>query len=263
MIKTESNSVTTAIGIIPARFASARLPGKPLVEMAGKPMIQHVWEGARSARRLSDVIIATDDTRIRDVCESFGARACITDPALPSGTDRIYAAYRQLDRPCDIIVNIQGDEPLLEGLIIDELIETLERDTTADVATPIQTIDNDADLYNPAVVKTVVNAEKRALYFSRSPVPYIRMPEGSRQLTDQRTFWKHIGLYAYRSAALERFTSLPPSDLEGAESLEQLRLIEDGAVYVCTELKRALHGVDTPEDVARVRAILDARAAGT
>ena len=245
----------TAVGIIPARYASMRLPGKPLADLKGKSMIRRVWEGASEARLLDRVVVATDDERIVAECSSFGAEAVLTSPDLPSGTDRIAAAHRMLDREYDIVVNIQGDEPLLRGSLVDILVQALTDENDADVATPVTPIVHAHELTNPAIVKVAMNAAGRALYFSRSPIPFFRDAQ-QMEWTMHYPYRKHIGLYAYRRAVLERFVSLPPSLLERAESLEQLRLLEDGASFLCVETDHHLIAVDTPEDAEAVRSLL-------
>lgn len=248
----------TAIGIIPARFASVRLPGKPLVDLHGKSMIRRVWEGACQATQLSRVVVATDDERIANECASFGAEVLLTPAELPSGTDRIAHAYTLLNTSFDIVVNIQGDEPLLRGRVVDQLVEAL-RTTTADVATPIQRVTQARDITNPAVVKVVIGRTGQALYFSRNAIPFVRDIADISMWHEHHTYWKHIGLYAYRTAVLHRFTELPPSPLERLEALEQLRLLEDGATFHCVEITDQLVAIDTPADAEHVRQLLHAR----
>jgi 3-deoxy-manno-octulosonate cytidylyltransferase (CMP-KDO synthetase) len=258
-----------AIGIIPARFAAARFPGKPLVDVLGKSMIQRVWEGAKEANLLRHVLVATDDERIANHCADFGADALMTSPDLPSGTDRILAAFRSYtantSTAFDVVVNIQGDEPLLNGDVIDALVEEISnRDCASNlVCTPVKRITTADDLANPNVVKVAMNAERTALYFSRSPIPHIRgFSSHGDWLQSQQgvecAFWKHIGIYAYTTPALTRFGELTPSVLEQCEQLEQLRLLEDGTAYICVETDREFVAIDTPEDARRVREILAA-----
>ncbi len=264
----------SAIGIIPARYGAMRLPGKPLVDLLGKTMIQRVWEGAREATLLERLLIATDDERIANVCSSFGAEAVLTAPELPSGTDRIASAYQITGKQYDIVVNIQGDEPLLRGAVIDDLLRGLAATPNASVATPIKRLTNAEDLSNPAVVKVARDKTGRALYFSRSAIPFVRDAESqaewltyqqlnNQQLDNQQSttqlFWKHIGIYAYRTPTLLRFQELKPSALEQAEQLEQLRLLEDGAEFLCVETEVEFVAIDTPTDVERVREILRTR----
>lgn len=243
------------IGVIPSRYASTRLPGKPLIDLNGKSMIRRVWEGAREATSLSRLVVATDDERVAEECSSFGAEVVLTPSSLASGTDRIAYACELLQEQFDVIVNIQGDEPLLRGTVIDRLVAALSAGNM-DVATPVQRIGTYEELVNPAVVKVVMNTKGRALYFSRSPVPFLRDIPNREMWSNHHTFWKHIGLYAYTQAALKRFISLPPSPLEQLEALEQLRLLEDGASFQCIEIDDILLAVDTPEDAARVRAVI-------
>jgi 3-deoxy-manno-octulosonate cytidylyltransferase (CMP-KDO synthetase) len=252
-----------AIGIIPARYASTRFPAKPLCNVFGKTMIQRVWEGATAAHVLERVLVATDHECIAEVCAAFGAEVVMTAPELPSGTDRVAAAYQQHVAACkeeyDIVVNIQGDEPLLKGSVIDRLVETLEG-SKADVSTPIQRLTNPQELVDSAIVKVVLNNNHMALYFSRSPIPCVRDVAPSEEMYAEwlrrGQFWKHIGLYAYRTEALLRFQKIPPSPLELSEQLEQLRLLQDGLLYVCVETSEHFVAIDTPEDVERVVALL-------
>lgn len=245
----------SAIGIIPARYASTRLPGKPLLDLKGKSMIRRVWEGAREAASLSRLVVATDDERVVEECRRFGAEVVLTPSALASGTDRIACTCDLLQQHFDVIVNIQGDEPLLRGQVIDRLVMAL-RESGADVATPVQHITTSAELYNPTVVKVVMDTTGRALYFSRSPIPFLRDVTEQEAWVHHHRFWKHIGLYAYTNKTLARFVSLPPSALEQVEALEQLRLLEDGALFHCVEISDTLLAIDTPEDAERVRVLL-------
>ncbi len=242
------------IGIIPARYESSRLAGKMLADICGKPLIQRVWENAVKATTLRRVIIATDDYRIANVCDAIGAEYLITPPKIQSGTDRIAFAYEYFMDYADIIVNIQGDEPLIEPEIIDKLC-TAFCNSDADVGTLVKRIDSDKDLEDDSVVKVVLKADGTALYFSRHPVPFVRDTNKKKWLQSQ-LFWKHIGVYAYTREALMQFVELPVSPLELTEKLEQLRLMEQGAKYLCVETKSDLIGVDTPEDLERVRKII-------
>ncbi len=247
------NPTLTAVAIIPARYDSSRFPGKPLAQINGKPMIEYVWRAAMQAESLSAVYIATDDERIRACAAGFGAQVLKPHGAFASGTDRIIGALALLDAPADIVVNIQGDEPLLRGGLVDELVHALADRPEADVSTPVRRIVSAADIEHPAIVKVARAADGRALYFSRSPIPFRRDAD---QAVD---YFQHIGLYAYRRRALERFGSLSTSPLERAEQLEQLRLMEDGAHYYCIECTDELYAVDQPEDVRRVEEILTRR----
>lgn len=240
-----------AIAIIPARYASQRLPGKPLLEIEGKSLIQHVYDNAMKCKTLSRVIIATDDERILSKCQEFGAEAIMTPAELASGTDRLAFVVEKLNLDDDIILNIQGDEPLLEAETIDNLINTFSK-SGADVGTLIKKIEDKEELFNPNAVKVVCDKNNFALYFSRSTIPYIRDQKEENWLK-LNSFWKHIGVYAYRKSALKRFSELEQSHLESLEKLEQLRLLEDGARYLCIETDMKMLGVDTVEDLEKVR----------
>lgn len=239
------------VGVIPARYASTRLPGKSLVEIAGKPLILHVLDRVRMARRLDDVVVATDDDRIRDVVEGAGGKAVMTREDHPSGTDRAAEAVSASD--AGIIINIQGDEPLVDPDLIDRLAGVMLETPSWDMgtaATPITDLDA---LHAPAVVKVVTGEEGQALYFSRAPIPYAR---DGFPLDPSGTYRRHIGIYAYRRAFLDRIVSSPPTLLEETEKLEQLRALALGARMVVIDTDDIGIGVDTPEDVVRVEALL-------
>lgn len=244
-----------AIGIIPARMASTRLPGKPLAEISGKSMLHRVWENAKSAEFLEEIYIASCDVDIFVECKKFKAKFISTPAELPSGTDRIAYALGKIPETPDIIVNIQCDEPFLNGSEIDSLIEEFS-ETGADVGTLIKKIEDTGDIFNPSIVKVVLAKDSTALYFSRNPIPFIRDYPQNEWLNHCK-YYKHIGIYAYRCEALRRFTELPQSQLELAEKLEQLRLLENGAKYYCRETEINLIGVDTPEDLERVRKLFE------
>ena len=254
------------VGVIPARWQSTRFPGKMLAPIAGKPLIQWVVEGTRRSRLLDEVIVATDEKRIFDfIHDCFGeaapgkqlrpVSAVMTRPDHPSGTDRVAEAVRSVR--CDIVVNIQGDEPLVRAAIIDQLARALARDRAAVMATLAREAAAE-DLGNPNVVKLIVNRQGRAIYFSRHAIPYLRdaasEPMGER--LKRFRFLKHPGMYAYRRDFLLKLVKLPPSPLELAERLEQLRVIENGYAIKVVETAHDSIGVDTPEDVARVEAVL-------
>ena len=242
------------VGVIPARYASTRFPGKPLTDLHGQTMIERVWRAASNAAHVDEVIIATDDDRIATVARGLGAHVVMTSSDLPSGTDRCHAAVKQAGLAADIVVNIQGDEPLLPAELIDDLVIAL-RIGDADVATPISRLQNVSDLFDPNVVKVVLSASGHALYFSRSTVPYVRtVPTG--EWLDHQRFWKHIGIYAFTMEALDRHVQLDVGDLERAESLEQLRLLEYGAAFRCVVTEATLVSVDTEADADRVRSYL-------
>jgi 3-deoxy-manno-octulosonate cytidylyltransferase (CMP-KDO synthetase) len=242
------------IGFIPARAASTRLPNKPLAMIAGKPMIQHVWEGASKSERMDKVIIATDTEEIAEACRSFGAEVLLTPADLPSGTDRIAYAYEKLDLDYDAVVNIQGDEPLIDGNVIDMMIDGLTG-SLANVGTLIKRIKTEEELLDPSNVKVVMQKDNTALYFSRAPIPHVRDTGKGFDLKRQ-AYYKHIGIYAYREAALKAFSSLPPSELEESEKLEQLRLLQNNYKYICVETDKDFIAVDNPEDIARVEKIM-------
>jgi len=230
----------TVLGVIPARYASVRFPGKPLAPLAGKPMVVRVWEAACGASRLDRAVVATDDERIAAAVRQAGGEAILTSPEAASGTDRLAEAARAL--PADAYVNIQGDEPLMSPANIDRAVETLTADPTREIATIALPMPA-AEAVDPNVVKVVVARDGRALYFSRSPIPYAR--------NGHAAFHKHLGIYAYRSATLQRLAALPPSPLERMESLEQLRWLEAGYAIWVGEAADDSIGVDTPDDLAR------------
>jgi 3-deoxy-manno-octulosonate cytidylyltransferase (CMP-KDO synthetase) len=237
----------TAI-VIPARYASKRLPGKPLLRQTGKYLVQHVYERACQARRAAEVLVATDDPRIQAAVESFGGRVVLTRRDHPSGTDRVAEVAEQLDS--DIVLNLQGDEPLIDPSALDLLPELLERDQGADMATlavPITTLEQWQD---PHCVKVVCDTAGRALYFSRSPIPFVRdgRPDFSARPPG---FLQHLGLYAYRRPFLLRLASLPPAPLEQWEKLEQLRVLAQGHRIHVGLVRHAAVGVDTYADYER------------
>jgi len=243
-----------AVGIIPARYASSRFPGKPLARIAGAPMIEHVWRGAREARTLREVVVATDDRRIAETCRGFGAPVVMTSPSHPTGTDRLAEVAAGLAD--DVVVNIQGDEPLLEGSVIDTLVETLQRDPSTPMATLVHPADAEAP-GNPNRVKVVLDREGFALYFSRSPIPFAR--DGGAPSPPR--YWQHIGLYAYRRAFLLEFVALEQTPAERAEALEQLRALEHGYRIRAAVVEHWRSApVDLPEDLAEVEALLAKRA---
>lgn len=249
--------------IIPARFASSRLPGKPLMDIAGKPMIQHVYEQACKSAA-SDVIVATDDVRIQAAAEAFGARVCMTAEDHESGTDRLQEVVAQLGYEDDqVIVNVQGDEPLIPPANIDQVAELLLASPDAGIATLSESIQSVEELFDPNAVKVVINANASALYFSRSPLPWARDHfnafggELPAQLPENSNFQRHIGIYGYRVGLLHQFVTWPPAPIELAESLEQLRAMWNGVdIKVLEAIEPPPAGVDTPADLERVRALL-------
>ena len=243
---------STIIGVIPARYASTRFPAKPLAVIAGKTLIQHVVERCQKAKSLSEVIVATDDDRIRIVAEKF-CRVEMTVSDHPSGTDRIAEVAARCS--CDAIVNIQGDEPLIDPKVIDSVAEALLQDEMSTAATPIT---NPDEYSNPNVVKVVVSAASRALYFSRRTIPYLR-EAASRSDSEQLAafpFLKHLGIYGYRRETLLRLVKFPVSALENAEKLEQLRALENGIPIAVVKVDYDSVGVDLPSDVQRVENLL-------
>jgi 3-deoxy-manno-octulosonate cytidylyltransferase (CMP-KDO synthetase) len=244
------------IGIIPARYASTRFPGKPLVDMNGKTMIQRVYE--QVADTVDLLYVATDDIRIETAVKAFGGNSVITSGWHHSGTDRCYEAYQQVGSGHDILINIQGDEPFIQPEQI-ELLKACFNRTEVQIATLAKPFDPDGDfettLFNPHVPKVVLNKKNEAIYFSRSVIPYIRNEKHTEWLK-KHTFYKHIGLYAYRTDILKAIVSLPPSALELAESLEQLRWIENGFCIQTAITQQETAGIDTPEDMERALAFL-------
>lgn len=240
-----------AVALIPARLAATRLPNKPLVNIAGKPMIQHVWERVSQALGVTAIAIATPDQAIREAAERFGGIAIMTSPEHRSGTDRLAEAARIMGLANDdIVINIQGDEPLIEPANIEAALAPLLEDPTLPMSSltcPCPEIDRE----NPACVKVVYAPNGDALYFSRSRIPFPRN-EGTEVVTMQ-----HIGLYAYRNGFLQTYSALAPTPLERTEGLEQLRVLENGYRIRMVRIEKAPIGVDTPEDLARARAILE------
>ena len=235
------------IAIIPARFGSSRFPGKPLAPLAGKPIIEHVFERASMCSSLDDVIVATDDRRILETVEGFGGKAVMTSPDHRSGSDRLGEAIKDLD--ADIIVNVQGDEPLLEPSVIEAVLGPMRATDPPDIATVAAPLTSMEDYLNPDVVKVVIDANSRAVYFSRSSIPHGWTP-GMKGL-------RHIGIYAYLRESLLRFVSLPESYLESVEKLEQLRAIEDGMRIDVVRVEDFTGiGVDRPEDLERAEAMI-------
>jgi len=231
--------------IIPSRYASTRLPGKPLLDIAGKPMIQRVVERVRLALRPSRVIVATDDERIFSAVQKFAGEVCMTSCSHATGTDRLAEVAHKLP-DAQLILNVQGDEPLISPEALDALVAAFDGDSGLQMAT-LMTELAEEDFANPAAVKVVVSLDGHALYFSRSLIPYPRNPDPALR------YYKHIGVYAYRRDFLLRFAELPPSPLEKAESLEQLRALEHGFRIRVVETPFQPVGVDTPEDLERVR----------
>ena len=241
--------------VIPARFASTRLPGKPLVEIGGKAMIHHVMERAGESQA-DEVVVATDDRRIAEVVESVGGEVCMTGTDHKSGSDRIAEVVETQGWSDDtIVVNLQGDEPLMPAALIDQVGFDMASHTVAGMTTLASPIIHKETLFDPHVVKVVTDTEGYALYFSRAPIPWHRdeFVENNRPLPEDVQFLRHIGLYAYRAGYLEQFVRWPPAPLETAEALEQLRVLWHGdKIHVSLAAHEPGHGVDTPDDVERV-----------
>lgn len=231
------------VAVIPSRYHSTRFPGKPLADLAGRPMIEHVYERAAASPAVDAVVVATDDRRIAEAIRQFGGFVRMTRAEHATGLDRIAEVAADLD--CELIVNVQGDEPLIEPRAIGELVAPFERAAGIQMSTLRRRITNPDDIDNPHIVKVVVDQRDRALYFSRSAIPFVR--------DTRQPVFKHIGLYAYRRSFVRELAALPQSPLELAESLEQLRALEHGFHICAVETQYDSIGVDTPEDLERVR----------
>jgi 3-deoxy-manno-octulosonate cytidylyltransferase (CMP-KDO synthetase) len=237
--------------VIPARYASTRLPGKPLIDIGGKPLLQWVYEGACRSKLADGILIATDDERIKNIANNFGAEAIMTDANLQSGTDRVFAAIQGGE--ADLIINLQGDEPFIEPSIIDQLFSTMEKGgvETATLCCPIT---DENEYRDPNTVKVVLDSSGFALYFSRSPIPFLRSPNS--ELRTPNCLYKHIGIYAFTRSFLQQFVSMPKSRLEEAESLEQLRILENSYKIKVIITEYDGFGIDTPDDLERARKLL-------
>lgn len=244
------------LGIIPARYASTRFLGKPLADMDGKPMIQRVYEQVLST--VDELYVATDDERISTAVENFGGKAILTSSTHRSGTDRCYEAFQKTDNYFDVVINIQGDEPFIHPEQI-RLLKSCFAESDTQLATLVKPFDKDGDfeqtLFNPNTPKVVLNHRNEAMYFSRSVIPYIRGEKHTEWLKSH-TFYKHIGLYAYRADILKEITELPPSPLESAENLEQLRWLQHGYTIKTAVTNIETIGIDTPEDMEKALAFL-------
>jgi 3-deoxy-manno-octulosonate cytidylyltransferase (CMP-KDO synthetase) len=247
-----TGSSIKALGVIPARYASTRFPGKPLALLAGKPLVQWVYERATKARRLDEVIVATDDQRIFDCVKQFGGAVRMTRPDHPSGSDRVAEAARHSD--AGLIVNIQGDEPLMAPEAIDLGVELLASHPDDRVGTLVRPLARPEELGDPNVAKVVLADDGHALYFSRSPIPHVRGGGGDPSRWPQlySNYYKHIGLYVFRRDFLFQFVSWPPGTLERAESLEQLRILERGVKIAVAITDYEARGIDTPDDLQRL-----------
>ncbi|MFA6260761.1 MAG: 3-deoxy-manno-octulosonate cytidylyltransferase [Bacteroidia bacterium] len=237
------------IGIIPARFASTRFPGKPLIQIKGKSMIQRVYEQCLKAEKLAEVMVATDDQRIFEHVQAFGGQVVLTADSHQSGTDRCAEVIRKLERSFDAVINIQGDEPFIEPEQINQVAALLSKPENR-IATLIKALEKEEDIRNPNVVKAIRTLKGKAIYFSRSPIPYRRNPEATI------TYFKHVGIYGYHTDVLLELTLLPQGSLEKAESLEQLRWIEAGYPIAVEETTWETISIDTPADLEYVEKLV-------
>ena len=250
------------VAVIPARYGSTRFEGKPLADILGKPMIQHVYEGVSQSKLIEDIVVATDDERIVEAVLAFGGKAIMTSADHPTGSDRVAEVAQKLKS--EIIVNVQGDEPLIKGRMIDKAIRPLLTDETLLMSTLMTKIEEVTDWLNPNVVKVAVDQKGHALYFSRSPIPFPRdlnferllsARSGGKRIVLKHVF-KHLGVYVYRRKFLLRFTKMKPTPLEELEKLEQLRVLENGYRIKLSAVNYEPFSVDTPEDLQKVVAFL-------
>lgn len=246
--------MSSILGIIPARYASTRFPGKPLAEIKGKSMLRRVYEQTEKARLLDKIIVATDDGRIAAHAREFGANVVLTRPEHPSGTDRCYEAYQLCGEAFDYVVNIQGDEPFLDPAQIDSLAEACTG--SVEIATQMILCNSHEVLFDRGEVKIVLNEQREALYFSRSVIPFLKNVD-EKEWHTHFDYYRHVGMYAYRSDILAKIAGMPPSPLERAESLEQLRWLENGYKIKCVETDFDSHCVDAPEDIEKVLRLMN------
>ena len=242
------------LGIIPARYASTRFPGKPMVDIGGKTMIRRVYEQASRARKLTDVVVATDDQRIYDEITQHGGKAVMTSPNHMNGTERCGEVMQQSDGAYDYAINIQGDEPFIHPEMIDQLAAILDR--TTQLGTLVKKVDDVSVLDNPNAIKVVFSKQMKALYFSRSCIPFLLRQETNDRLAAHE-YYKHIGIYAYRADVLKEITKLPAGQLEAAESLEQLRWLENGFQINVAITPHESQGIDAPEDLEKIQKLLE------
>ena len=243
----------TTICVIPARYASSRLPGKPLALIADKPMIQWVYQQAVKADKIDRVIVATDHEKIKNAVESFGGEAVLTDPNLASGTDRVAATVQNID--ADIVINLQGDEPFVEVELLNKMVSAFS-DSNINMATPVRKIKSEEDLNDPNLVRVTKDINNYALYFTRNVIPFLRDCTRDEWLKNF-TYYKHVGIYAYRKEFLLKLTALPEGQLERAERLEQLRVLENGYKIFTVETDYDSISVDTPDDLERVNQLIN------
>lgn len=246
--------MTSILGVIPARYASSRFPGKPLVMINGKSMLQRVYEQAKLSNLLTQIVIATDDKRIEEHAKSFGAEVVITNPNHPSGTDRCFEAYQLANKKFDYVINIQGDEPFLHPDQINSLAEVC--DGSVEIATQMIKCTSHEVLFDTGEVKIILNVNNEALYFSRNVIPFIKNVD-QKQWHNHFDYYRHVGMYAYKVDVLEKITKLPVSNLEKAESLEQLRWLEHGFKIKCAITNYDSHCIDTPEDIEKVLRLMN------
>jgi 3-deoxy-manno-octulosonate cytidylyltransferase (CMP-KDO synthetase) len=244
----------TVLGIIPARYASSRFPGKPLVIINGKSMLQRVYEQAKLSSLLTQIVIATDDVRIEEHAKTFGAEVVITNPNHPSGTDRCFEAYQLVSKKFDYVINIQGDEPFLHPDQINSLAEVC--DGITEIATQMIKCTSHEVLFDYGEVKITLNTKNEALYFSRNVIPFIKNVD-QKEWHTHFDYYRHVGMYAYKIDVLEKITKLPVSSLEKAESLEQLRWLEHGFKIKCAVTNYDSHCIDTPEDIEKVLRLMN------
>ncbi len=242
------------VGVIPARYGSTRLPAKPLVDLLGKPMVQHVVERVQAAQLVDQAVVATDDERIASVVRGFGGDVVMTSPDIRSGSDRVAAVAKQMDG--DIFVNIQGDEPLIAPAMIDAAVRVVRDDASVSMGTLIRPLDDPADVTNPSIVKVAIASNGDALYFSRSPIPHVRDERDPRRWISGGMMYKHIGIYVFRREFLEVFASLPEGRLEVLEKLEQLRVLEAGYRIRTGVTEFDSVPIDTVEDVEKVKQLM-------
>ena len=237
------------LAVIPARYASTRFPGKPLVEIQGKSMIQSVYEQVKLAENVDEIIVATDDDRIFDHVKSFGGEVMMTDPNHPSGTDRCAEVAKKMT-DFELVINVQGDEPFIQPMQIDDLINAFQQKEADNcgIGTMIKIVESEEELFSPNVVKVVKGNNNRALYFSRQAIPFLR-DVNRKEWLKRQDYYKHIGMYIFRSDVIQELTELPIGKLEKAESLEQLRWLENGYPIYTTITKFESFGIDTPEDL--------------
>jgi len=255
--KAKGDIILKAVCVIPSRYASVRLPGKPLVEICGKPLIQWVYEQAVKATRFDRVIVATDDTRIREAVGAFGGEVVMSPPELPTGSDRVARVMEDLSLDHDVIMNLQGDEPLIDPADLDRLVACFEETPGIQMASLMAPLREEDEVLDPNHVKCVVDRHGFALYFSRHPIPFWRGREKADWTGHPADYWLHLGVYAFARSTLKQYAGWPRSRLEISESLEQLRALEHGVRIKMLTTPQPWPGVNTPEDVERVRQALE------